>query len=211
MNFSKETRCNFIEKLNKIIEYHNKQNLKSKANSIKHYLQEHNDVPIWILTNYMTYGQISKFYAYLPDKLRNIIAKDMLAFMNENIDNEKNILTPKELESFLYNIVEVRNIIAHNNKILGFKCKGSPPYNKFIYKSYNISKQNQRQSIFDVYIMLSCFLSKNEYEQLGNGVKKRMRKLNNKIDKNVARNVIESLGFFDSFYNEPKQTNIKND
>lgn len=71
----------------------------------------------------MTYGQISTFFSYMPDKLKNTVAKDMSLFIEEDHRVTKAILTPAELETFLYNIVEIRNIIAHDNKLLNYICK----------------------------------------------------------------------------------------
>lgn len=43
----------------------------NKQNSISHYIKKHKNVPLWVLINYMTFGQISKLYRYMPEKLKN--------------------------------------------------------------------------------------------------------------------------------------------
>ena len=34
---------------------------KKDENSIKHYLDIHDDLPLWVLINQMTFGEVSKF------------------------------------------------------------------------------------------------------------------------------------------------------
>lgn len=113
-----------------------------------HYEEHHKDVPLWILVNYMTYGQISTFFSYMPDKLKNTVAKDMSLFIEEDHRVTKAILTPAGLETFLYNIVEIRNIIAHDNKLLNYRCKKNIKYNKYLHAKYNIKEKEPRQNVF---------------------------------------------------------------
>lgn len=47
-----------------------------KNKPLKHYINEHNGVPLWVLVNYLTLGNISKMYSNLDDNIRLIIAKD---------------------------------------------------------------------------------------------------------------------------------------
>jgi len=184
--------ANFISQLSKIILSKKSANTK---NSILHYEEHHKDVPLWILVNYMTYGQISTFFSYMPDKLKNIVAKDLSFFIEENYGMTKAILTPAELESFLYNIVEIRNIIAHDNKLLNYTCKKSTKYNKYLNAKYGIKKEEPRQDVFNMYIVLSCFLSKNQYLELTNTIKKRIKKLKKKVSVESSKKIISALGF----------------
>lgn len=161
---------------------------------IKHYKNKYDNVPFWILVNYMTFGQTSTFFSCIPDKLKNIVAKDLSVFIQNNF-NEDARLTSAQLESFLYNIVEVRNIIAHDNKLLDYKCKNNTKYNKFIHKKYGINETEPRQDVFNVCITLSCFLSKDEYEQLTNNIKEQIEKLKKEISQESSEKVISALGF----------------
>lgn len=70
----------------------------------------------------MNFGQIIKFYKHLKTPLQNKIAKDFSKFLNKNLNTTKIKLTPSQLLSYLENVVELRNIVAYNNRILGFKC-----------------------------------------------------------------------------------------
>jgi putative uncharacterized protein gbs1223 len=184
--------ANFISSLSNII-----KSQKNGKNSISHYIQKYNHVPLWILTNYMTYGQISKFYSYIPATLKNQIAKDMNEFLKINNQLKESILTQEQLESYLFNIVEFRNVIAHNNKILDFKCKKNTLYNNYIYKKYNLDKNSQRKDVFNVFITLTCFLEEQEFIQLNNSLSKRINKLKKQVSEKHFKKILSSIGFPD--------------
>ncbi len=43
--------------------------------AIKHYIEDHGSVPLWVLVNYLTIGNLSYLYGALKDSEKNIIAK----------------------------------------------------------------------------------------------------------------------------------------
>ena len=60
-------------------------------------------------------------------------------------------MTSNTLISFLENIIEIRNIVAHNvahnNKLLSFKCKGHVHYLKELHDLYAIPNTSCKQDI----------------------------------------------------------------
>lgn len=60
-----------------------KISLKSREknnNSIKHYINNHNSVPFWILVDHLTFGEVIKFYKLNKEKIRNAVVKDLIYF-----------------------------------------------------------------------------------------------------------------------------------
>lgn len=190
-----------ISSLSKIIKDKSRSH---KDNPIKHYLQKHGTVPFWILVNYMYFGQLVHFYKHLDDSLQNKIAKDFSVFLNENLNKRNVKLTPKQLLTYLENVVEIRNVIAHNNRLLGFKCKNNTTYPKEIHKQYGINPNTPRQDVFNVFIIMQCLLSKNQYAQLHNTIHKRIKNLKNDVYSIKVNIILDSIGFSDSWYNSGK-------
>ena len=129
-----------ISSLSKIINKHKTK----KDNSINHYINKHDDVPFWILTNYMNFWQLLYFYEYLDNSLKNKIAKDFSSFLADNLEVEKIQLTPEDLISFLENTLELRNVVAHNNRLLGFKCRGHVHYLPKLHDKYYITNESKK-------------------------------------------------------------------
>lgn len=83
---------------------------RSNDPSISHYLKKYGYVPLWVLNNILTLGQISKFYSVLKQKDRQQISK-----IFRILDNQ--------LESILFCLSSVRNFCAHGNRLYCFRTK----------------------------------------------------------------------------------------
>lgn len=83
---------------------------------IQHYLDKYGHVPLWVLVNVLTFGNISNLYSLLPRSLRNAICK--------TIANEQGIKFIKENELRLHieTLVDFRNVCAHDDR---FYCARS--------------------------------------------------------------------------------------
>lgn len=181
-----------IANLSKIIE---KKQKEKNQNSIKHYINQHHNVPLWVLSNYMTFGQIIIFYTYMKDSEKNKIAKIFSTFLSENLGIQNIKITPKHVVSFLNNICEARNIVAHGNKFLGFKCKENTLYISELHSHYGISSTAPRQDVFNVYIIMRVFLSKNQFSIMSNSLRKRTQQLSKKVTSIDYNTITQSLGF----------------
>ena len=187
-----------ISELSTIIKWQ----LKDKNNnSIKHYFHKHQVIPLWILVNYMNLGQIIKFYKHLKMPLQNKIAKDFSFFLNENLNTKNTKLTVTQLISYLKNVLELRNIVAHNNKILGFKCKNNTIYLKELHNHYILNPNTPRQDVFNVFIIMQCLLSKKQFTQLNNKIHKRINILNQHLYTIPISTILDSIGFTMEWYN----------
>lgn len=180
-----------ISQLSNIISIKSNQ----ENNSIAHYVENHDDVPMWVLINNLTFGQTSKLYSYMPMKLKNKIAKDLSYFLKINTNDEKAILGAEQLESYLINLVEFRNIIAHNNKIIDYKFIKHNRYNIFLHDSSNIAKDSPRNDVFNSFISMKCFLTNQEFIQLNNSLRKRFEKLKRKTNSIAYEKITNDLGF----------------
>lgn len=168
---------------------------RNRDNSISHYVSEHHDVPMWVLVNNLTFGQTSKLYSFMTMSLRNTISKDHSYFLKENCNNQAAILQADQLESYLINMVELRNIIAHNNKVIDYKCIKNNRFNPYLHAPYNIGQRAPRNDVYNAFLTMQCFLTPNEFTQLNNAIVKRFNKLRRHIDLNAYKKICDDLGF----------------
>lgn len=152
----------------------------------------------------MSFGQLVKFYKYLNTSLQNTIAKDFSVFLNENLDINNVKLTSSQLLSYLENVVELRNVVAHNNRILGYSCRNNTIYLKELHSKYNINANSPRQDVFNVFISMQCLLTKNQYAQLHNTILKRTKNLNNDIHTIPISTILNSIGFDKDWHKSKK-------
>lgn len=180
-----------ISRLTKIIN----SNKKSKENnSIQHYVKKYNDVPIWVLIDYLDFGEMNTLIKNLPVFLQNNIAKNICSFVSENIHMTAPF-TPEIMISFTENTRQIRNICAHNNRLLDSKCKSDIKYYRDLHSIYGISKNSQRNNTYNVFLCLQCFLSKIQYAQLHNTIRKRISTLDNRLNTIDINTILKSLGF----------------
>ncbi len=141
---------NLIKMLNRLI---------SKSTDYDYILYQRNtyqNVPLWVLVNVLTFGQISKMYSFLSQQIRCKISKNF-KYVNE-----------KELEQYLKVLVLYRNVCAHNECLFSHKVYSEIPDTK-LHKKLGIQKNgNQyvqgKKDLFSVIIALRYLLSKEDFK-----------------------------------------------
>ena len=100
--------------------------LASRASdpSIAHYLKTYGYVPLWVLNNILTLGQISKFYSIMKQQDRQNVSR--VFHIQDN-----------QLENILFYLSSVRNFCAHGNRLYCFRTK-RPLADMPVHKSLNI-------------------------------------------------------------------------
>lgn len=191
-----------ISKLFKIIN----NNKKYDDNAIHHYVKEYDDVPIWVIVDFLEFGDLSSIIENLPTKTQNEIAKDLVSFIKDNNEDFDSTFTPEIMTSFIKNIRETRNICAHNNRLLNFNCKSDSAYFSAIHDNYGIERNSRRKSVYSTFVSMQCFLSKTEYAKLHNTIRKRFNQLSKKINSIDINVVLNLLGFPSDWYTTPKLT-----
>ncbi|MFM1539112.1 Abi family protein [Helcococcus bovis] len=168
---------------------------KNYNRSIKYYLSKYNSVPFWFIVNFMTFGNIINIYDTFDYSLKEKIADEFQKFVEENI--EKNIdghLTPSQLESFLKNAKDIRNICAHDNLILDFEFN-TIEYFSVIHEVYNIKPSDKRNRLFDTVVVLQALLPKNYYVETEMKIKLEIQRLKENVDESVFENVMQHIGY----------------
>ena len=130
----------------------------------------------------------------IPATIQNKISKDLLQFAKQNIASV-GVFPPEIMISFVKNIHEVRNVCAHNNRLIGFRCKSDDKYWADLHTGYYSSEKSVRRDSYSVLVSLRCFLSKAEYGTLYNKVIKCMKRLDNHLHSISSNGILEALGF----------------
>lgn len=180
-----------INRLSKII-YENK---KYENNSIYHYVKKYNDVPIWVLVDFLDFGTLKKLIELSSPPVKGNITKDINGFLKDNIPTVNMRLSAKIMISFINNIHEIRNVCAHNNRLLDFSCKSDSLLFSPLHLPYGIDQHSKRRQLYSTLISLQCFLSKTEYAVLHNTIIKRIKYLNNNLNTIDSNKILSSLGF----------------
>lgn len=81
---------------------------------IRHYINQYGFVPLWVLANDLTFGNIAHFYQLCERKVQNKACKIIVASKNES---DAPRLSPQELRRCFKVLVEFRNLCAHDERL----------------------------------------------------------------------------------------------
>lgn len=167
-----------ISSISKEIEKHT--NLK-KPNAFSHYIEEHGELPLWVLFQKSTFGTASYFFTSLQDDIKLKICEEL----NQEYSKRyklKNfvVINPLFLENTIHFINSYRNICAHNERF--YNCAFQKKGFKVDYSPY--SKAEFRGTVFDLLIILKLFLLKSEFDILKKDFKKLLHKLECELTNN---------------------------
>ena len=157
-------------------------------------MNKHQNVPIWVLANYLDFGDLRHMLISSTTKIQNAVAKDMMSFIYQHIPEAK-IFPPETMLSFVENINDIRNICAHNNRLIGFNCRRDSKYWSPLHDKYNINVKDNRRNVFSVFISLQCFLSFSEYATVHNRLRKEFNHLDNRLKSISINDILDKLRF----------------
>lgn len=102
---------------------------KNQENAIKHYVNNHGHVPLWVLVNFLTFGELNYFYRNCQDKVQMNIAKDFSNHLRREYNKKYDIsIKPETINAINHLVNHFRNAVAHNEIT----------YSKHLYKSPGI-------------------------------------------------------------------------
>lgn len=144
---------NDINRLINILDYQANKNMDHAY--VVHQRNVYHNVPLWVLINTLTYGQISKLYTLLPFQLQSSISK--------NFPHVKE----KSLEQYLKALTLFRNVCAHNERLFSFRTQIDFPDTKLHSKLRILQKGTQyicgKRDLFGVVIAFRYLLPKDSF------------------------------------------------
>lgn len=92
-----------VAKLIRMLDYHANHNIEKQY--LVHQRRVYGNVPLWVATKVLTFGQLSKFYSLLQFREQSAISK------------KYHHVSEKSLARYLNNLTLFRNVCAHNERL----------------------------------------------------------------------------------------------
>lgn len=126
---------------------------------IKHQKITYNNVPLWVISKAMTFGNISKMYSFQKPEIQSKISKEFIG------------ISEGDLVSFLDLLSRFRNVCAHNERLFDYKYLKRNISDTEIHKILKIDKKNNeftkgKSDLFAVIISLKYLLSDESFDNL---------------------------------------------
>jgi len=123
------------------------------ADNLNHYIINHENIPLWVLTRKLTFGTVSKMFDMFSVPLQTKISKSY-----------SNLTKTSQLSAILSVLVLFRNTCAHNDRLYNYKSNRgelpSLPLHKELglVKSPNVNFSQGKRDLFAVVIALRYLL-----------------------------------------------------
>lgn len=130
-----------------------------KEPSLSHYIDKHGEIPLWVLTNYLTIGNISYFYEILTDSLKNEISRFYSQKFCRQYGREIRI-TSEDLSAIIKMTNIVRNKCAHEERVYNSNLKNIR--SSSIIKYFGLKNINNKKLVM-TFILLKVVLDKKQF------------------------------------------------
>ena len=160
--------------------------------AIKHYIEEHGSVPLWVLVNYLTIGNLSYLYATLKDSEKNTIAKYYSDKYAKQYKPASTLtISSKDMESALKIFNLVRNQCAHDERLFNSDYKNIRVSN--IANYYGIENYNNRR-IFVAILYFKVLFNKSYYKKFYSELSEIFAKYKNEFQTVSFNDILNSMG-----------------
>lgn len=192
-------------------------NQRKKNNSVQSYLDRHTYLPMWILSNIMTFGNISKLFEVLKLDVQRLVL-DKLNLNAGNISDELQVINVSRV---IHILSLFRNSCAHNERFysstirvpidddfMGYLNKFPQSHlvlakkgtSSFLTRRASNKLEDHRSGIYTLMFCISLFLNQAELTKFKNDIKKELNSLNFAIPSNAYSKVEKLMGLdFDWF------------
>lgn len=187
------------------------QQRKNKHASIKQYSESHGYVPMWILVNVLTFGNMSHFFTFQCSEVQLDMIKSLKM---SSVSDEISILNTSRVLQILSIF---RNICAHNERFYTTEIKVpiDDAYMNFgkrlpffvdgISRHRNNASEKKkrdaaRQGVYSLLFCLSLFLDKVELNELITELRSEFKVLDSKIDTVTIADVERKMGLNFDWY-----------
>ncbi len=131
---------------------------KSKDHSYLVYQRnKYHNIPLWVIINTLTFGQISKMFEFLPQKMQGTICRDF------------GCIKKNEMIQYLRLLTLYRNVCAHNERLFSYQTNIDIP-DTLLHEKLGISKKGSKyihgkNDLFSVVITFRYLLPKTDFSK----------------------------------------------
>lgn len=170
---------------------------KRGKNAIKHYVNRHGHVPLWVLVNFLTFGELNYFYSNCTDDIQRIIAKDFRQIKYHSYNNAPQAaITPNAILDINKMVNIFRNAVAH----------GEITYSKTVHRSPHLGEikaaadvrsvsLHSQAGVFELVIAMKAILPRKNYQQLIRDLTKLLKDFKPNFTDSIYSAILQDMHF----------------
>lgn len=188
-NYNINTK-NKVKSVNKVINTVSKIIKKNEnSNPIRHYQKKYDNLPLWVLIKKIDFGTSYQMCKNSTLKIQNNICRSFFDSVNEN----RYRLTSLQLNNYIKCFKEIRNICAHADRLIDHKLQISVKNYENIRDEFSFS--NNKNTVYDIFIISKIFLSKEQYDIFTKTIRKRFNNFEKKLCHCSINQILNCYGF----------------
>lgn len=185
-------RDRIISTLANLIKSHKKRD-RVRYPAIRDFYDKHKHVPLWVLVNFLSLGQISNFYSVIDDELRERIARDIAEEFSEEYEPAQ--LQAKELDAILRLVFPYRNKSAHEEVLYRFRLAHPEKLDGVDAMLRLDSGSLGKGTVFSMANLLRLLLTKEEYAIFWSELERLLTDLKAELPRRAYGEVMRDTGF----------------
>lgn len=199
-NFSKDSRkvhdvVSTISSLSGVIKYKFKQ-----KNAITHYVNKHRHVPLWVLVNFLTFGDFNYFYQILTDDVKLKIAQDFSAQRKRVYSVKSLAITPDTIMAVNHLVNHFRNAVAHGEITFSKKIHKTPNLQSIkVPLGIQTTALNSQAGVFELIIALKVVLQKKTFKKLSRELRQLFSDYQNEFSSITFASILSDMNFPTNF------------
>ncbi|OZV22098.1 Abi family protein [Streptococcus sobrinus] len=174
----------------------------SQEGPVKHYIENHGEVPLWVLVNYLTIGNISHFYNILTPSIQNKIVKFYATKYNRQYKKQKKLkISIDDFRAGLKISNLIRNICAHDERLYNHCFKNIRITN--IANYHDINDIDNTRCFVEI-LFLKVVLEKNSYNRFHSELSKLFSKYHDKFNTVNFEKILSSMSCIEREFSKLK-------
>ena len=159
---------------------------------IEHYKLKHQNVPLWVLINSLTFGTVSKMYEYSTARVQSAVSMEF-PFIRE-----------PQLRQILEVLTDFRNVCAHNERLFTHRCAKHDIPGLLLHQKLSIPKRGQeyiygKRDYFSVVIAFRYLLPNEEFLTYKKNLAKLICNLCKQTKRITEANLCEMIGLSENW------------
>ncbi|MCM3611844.1 Abi family protein [Planococcus sp. MERTA32b] len=196
-NYSEDTerhheRDRIISTLYNLIKSHKKRD-RVKYPAIREFFDKHRNVPLWVLVNFLSLGQITNFYSVIDDDLRERIARDFADEFSEEYEPVQ--LKASELDALLRITFPYRNKSAHEEVLYRYRLSHPEELSDVDAMLRLPAGSLGKGTVYSLVSLLRLVLAKEEYKVFSAELERLMAELKAALPGRAYGVVMRDTGF----------------
>ena len=153
--------------------------------SVSHYVSGKNYIPLWVLVNTLSMGDISKFYSNMVQRERNDVARRLKWGVKEH-----------QLASCLFFLSTIRNRCAHDERLYSYLSYVDLCNNKYFHYFHKTSNTN---NYFAVMVAFKMLLPTQRYQTYHKQIESLFNELSSQLSTISIKKIRGKMGIPDNW------------